>query len=171
MRGRKYLSICHHEYKVSTPKCDTCFGLVNWGVVETKKFMSWLASIRGIEWNWFCNFWRLYEYPPLVDTRLVLNWTPSSTTCSTSHWLPQSAPQLPLVTFETLCWNRKHVLSNLGSLSGVHSHFYRCPKKVAVTFGCTHLTRDVWLWSGKSPPMSQQYWEELKPLLAGAQLD
>jgi hypothetical protein len=26
--------------KVSTPKCDTCFGLVNWGVVETKKFMS-----------------------------------------------------------------------------------------------------------------------------------
>jgi hypothetical protein len=49
--------------KVSTPKCDTCFGLVNWGgVVETKKFMSWLASVRGIEWNWFCNFWRLYEY-------------------------------------------------------------------------------------------------------------
>jgi hypothetical protein len=91
---------------------------------------------------------------PIVDTRLVLNWTPSSTTCSTSHWWPQSAPQLPLVTFETLCWNRKHVLSNLGSLTGVHSHFYRCPKKVAVTFGCTHLTcpqnliptRDVEHW-------------------------
>jgi hypothetical protein len=28
---------------------------------------------------------------PIVDTRLVLNWTPSSTKCSTSHWLPQSA--------------------------------------------------------------------------------
>jgi hypothetical protein len=27
----------------------------------------------------------------------------------------------------------------LGSLIGVHSCFYRCPKKVAVTFGCTHL--------------------------------
>jgi hypothetical protein len=45
-----------------------------------------------------------------------------------------------LVTFETLCWNRKHVLYNLGSLTGVHSHFYRCPKKVAVTFGCTQLS-------------------------------
>jgi hypothetical protein len=46
--------------KVSTPKCDTCFGLVNWGGGGN---MSWLASIRGIKWNWFCNFWRLYEYP------------------------------------------------------------------------------------------------------------
>jgi hypothetical protein len=49
--------------KVSTPKCDTCFGLVNWGVVEKNKFMSWLTSARGIEWNRFCNFWRLFEYP------------------------------------------------------------------------------------------------------------
>jgi hypothetical protein len=22
-----------------------------------------LASARGIEWNRFCNFWKLYEYP------------------------------------------------------------------------------------------------------------
>jgi hypothetical protein len=77
---------------------------------------------------------------PIVDTRLVLHWTPSSTTCSTSHWLPQSVPQLPLVTFETLCWNRKHVLSNLGSLTSVYNHFYRCLKKVVVIFGCGYLT-------------------------------
>jgi hypothetical protein len=77
---------------------------------------------------------------PIVDTRLVLNWTPSSTTCSSSHWLPQSAPQQPLVTLETLCWNRIHVLSNLGSLSGVYSLISSCPKKVGVTFGCTHLS-------------------------------
>jgi hypothetical protein len=76
---------------------------------------------------------------PIVDTRLVLNWTPSSTTCSTSHWLPQSALQLPLVTFETLCWNRKHVLSNLGSLTGVYSCFSSCQRRVAVTFGCAYL--------------------------------
>jgi hypothetical protein len=67
-------------------------------------------------------------------TRLVLNWTPSSTKCSTSHWLPQSAPQLPLVTFETLCWNWKHVLSNLGSLIGCYSRFFSCQRRVAVRF-------------------------------------
>jgi hypothetical protein len=44
-----------------------------------------------------------------------------------------------LVTLETLCWNRIHVLSNLGSLSGVYSRISSCPKKVGVTFGCTHL--------------------------------
>jgi hypothetical protein len=77
---------------------------------------------------------------PIVDTRLVLHWTPSSTTCSSSHWLPQSAPQLPLVTLETLCWNIIHVLSHLGSLTGVYSRISSCPKKVGVTFGCTHLT-------------------------------
>jgi hypothetical protein len=44
-----------------------------------------------------------------------------------------------LVTFETLFWNRKHVMSNLGSLTGFYSHFYRCPKKVVVTFGCRYL--------------------------------
>jgi hypothetical protein len=80
---------------------------------------------------------------PIVDTRLVLNWTPSSTTCSSSHWLPQSAPQLPLVTLETLCWNRIHVLSNLGSLTGVYSRISSYPKKVGVTFGYTHLTFDL----------------------------
>ena len=62
--------------------------------------------------------------------------------CATSHWLPQSAPQLPLVTFETLIWNRKHVMSNLGSLTGVYSH--RCLKKVAVTFGCDYLIASAW---------------------------
>jgi hypothetical protein len=77
---------------------------------------------------------------PTLDTRLVLNWTPSSTICFTSHWLPQSAPQLPLVTFETFCWNRKHVLSNLGSLTGVYSHFSSCQRRVALTFGCAYLT-------------------------------
>jgi hypothetical protein len=78
---------------------------------------------------------------PIVNTRLMLNWTPSSTTCSTSHWLPQSAPQLPLVTSETLCWNRKHVLSNLGSLTGVYSRFSSYQRRVAVTFGCAYLSR------------------------------
>jgi hypothetical protein len=29
----------------------------------------------------------------------------------------------------------------LGSLTGVYSRFYRCPKKVAVTFGCSYLIR------------------------------
>ena len=77
---------------------------------------------------------------PIVDTRLVLNGTSSSTTCSTSHWLSQSVPQLPLVTFETLCWNRKHVLFNLGSLPGGYGCFSSCLKKVAVTFGCSYLT-------------------------------
>jgi hypothetical protein len=46
-----------------------------------------------------------------------------------------------LVTFETLCWNRKHVLSNLGSLTGVYSCFSSCPKKFAVTFGCSYLSQ------------------------------
>ena len=77
---------------------------------------------------------------PIVDPRLVLNWTPSSTTCSTFHWLPQSATQLPLVAFETLCWKGKHVPSNLGTLTSIYSCFYRCPKKVTVTFGCGYLT-------------------------------
>jgi hypothetical protein len=76
---------------------------------------------------------------PIVDTRLVLNWTPSSTTCFTSHWLPKSAPQLPLVTFETLCWNREHVLSNLDSLTSVYSRFSSCQRRVAVTFGYAYL--------------------------------
>jgi hypothetical protein len=48
-----------------------------------------------------------------------------------------------LVTFETLCWTRKHVLSNLGSLTGVYSCFSSCPKKVAVTFGCSYLTQSI----------------------------
>jgi diketogulonate reductase-like aldo/keto reductase len=30
-------------------------------------------------------------------------------------------------------------LSNLGSLTGVYSCFSSCPKKVAVTFGCSYL--------------------------------
>jgi hypothetical protein len=85
---------------------------------------------------------------PTVDTRLVLNWTPSSTKCSTSHWLPQSAPQLPLVTFETLCWNWKHVLSNLGSLTGCYSRFFSCQRRVAVRFGCAYLSCDVFWGSG-----------------------
>jgi hypothetical protein len=33
--------------------------------------------------------------------------------------LPQRTPQLPLVTFENLCWNYKHVVSNLGLKIGV----------------------------------------------------
>jgi hypothetical protein len=37
---------------------------------------------------------------------------------------------------ETLCWNRKHVLSNLRSLTGVYSRFSSCQRRVAVTFGC-----------------------------------
>jgi hypothetical protein len=76
---------------------------------------------------------------PIVDTRLVLNWTPSSTKCSTSHWLPQSALNYHLVTFETLCWNWKHVLSNLGSLTGCYSRFLSCQTRVAVSFGCAYL--------------------------------
>jgi hypothetical protein len=38
---------------------------------------------------------------------------PSSTTCFNSHWLPQRTPQLPLFTFENLCQNCKHVVSQL----------------------------------------------------------
>jgi hypothetical protein len=53
------------------------------------------------------------------DTRLVFIWTPSSTTCFNSHWLPQRTPQLPLVTFEYLCRNCKHVVSNLGLIIGI----------------------------------------------------
>jgi hypothetical protein len=50
--------------KVSTPKCDTCFSLGTWeGVVQIFLLAGPLASARGNEWNRFCNFWRLYEYP------------------------------------------------------------------------------------------------------------
>jgi hypothetical protein len=45
------------------------------------------------------------------------------------------------VTFETLCWNIKHVLSNLGSLTGVYSRFSSCQRRVVVTFGCAYLIR------------------------------
>jgi hypothetical protein len=89
---------------------------------------------------------------PTNDTRLVLNWTPSSIKCSTFHWLPQSAPQLLLVTFETLCWNWKHVLSNLGSLIGCYSCFFSCQRRVAISLGCAYLTNPT--ARAKHPPRS-----------------
>jgi hypothetical protein len=91
---------------------------------------------------------------PTNDTRLVLNWTPSSTKYSTSHWLAQSAPELPLVTFETLCWNWKHVMFNLGSLTGCYSCFFSCQRRVAISFGCAYL-KGV---HGLEPPPWKTHW-------------
>jgi hypothetical protein len=89
---------------------------------------------------------------PIVDTRLVLNWTSSSTKCSTSHWLPQSAPQLPLVVFETLCWNWKLVMSNLGSLTSCYSHFFSYQRRVAIRFGCAYLKGPKGVACNATPP-------------------
>jgi hypothetical protein len=69
------------------------------------------------------NKWRIVEVQgigwPKWDTSLILIWTSSSTTCFNSHSLPQRTPQLPLVTFDHLCWNCKHVVSHLGLKIGV----------------------------------------------------
>jgi hypothetical protein len=60
---------------------------------------------------------------PSSDPRLVLNWTPSSTKCFTSHWLSQRTLQLTLVTIENLCWNWKHDVSNLGPFLNVREQY------------------------------------------------
>jgi hypothetical protein len=66
----------------------------------------WIVNIQGIGW-------------PKWNTSLVLIWTSSSTACFNSHWLPPRTPQLPLVTFESLCWNCKHVMSHFVLKVGV----------------------------------------------------
>ena len=69
------------------------------------------------------------------------------------HWSP---PQLPLVTFENLCWNWKHVVSKLGSVTGFLWPFSRCPRTKCVKFGCGYLgvlyicileVEESWLWT------------------------
>jgi hypothetical protein len=47
-----------------------------------------------------------------------------------------------MLLFMFLCWNWKHVLSNLGSLIGFYSRFFNCQRRVAVSFGCDYLSSD-----------------------------